>query len=83
MRKIQATEAKMHLAELLRHVEFGETIAITRHGKTVAHLIPANARDRTGREAAVDRFLQRRASWKSSGMSRDEILAARHEGHRL
>ena len=83
MYEIQATEAKMRLAELLRRVEFGETITITRHGKTVAHLIPANARNQTGREAAVDRFLQRRANWTRTGMSRDEIMAARHEGHRL
>ena len=41
MREVQATEAKTRLAELLRAVENGEAIAITRHGKTVAHLVPA------------------------------------------
>ena len=41
MREIQATEAKTRLAELLRVVEHGETVAITRHGKPVAHLVPA------------------------------------------
>ena len=46
MREIQATEAKTHLAELLRAVEHGETVAITRHGKPVAHLVPAGAQDR-------------------------------------
>ena len=56
MREIQATEAKARLAELLRNVELGETIAITRHGKTIAHLVPARARERSGREAAIDRF---------------------------
>ncbi len=81
MREIQATEAKARLAELLRNVEHGETIAITRHGKIVAHLTPAHAQDRTEREAAVDRFLQRRTSWSSAGMSLEEILALRHEGH--
>ena len=34
MREVQATEAKAHLAQLLSEVEHGETIAITRHGKT-------------------------------------------------
>ena len=39
MREIQATEAKTRLAELLRAVEHGEAITITRHGKAVAHLV--------------------------------------------
>ncbi|MXY36699.1 MAG: type II toxin-antitoxin system Phd/YefM family antitoxin, partial [Dehalococcoidia bacterium] len=34
MREIQSTEAKARFAELLRRVENGETVAITRHGKT-------------------------------------------------
>ena len=41
VREIQATEAKARLAELLRNVEHGETIAITRHEetvKTISHL---------------------------------------------
>ena len=82
MREFPATEAKTRLAELLRWVELGESIAITRHGKTVAHLVPAKVQDRASREEAVDRFLKRRSTWESSGMSLDEILDARHEGHR-
>lgn len=40
VRQVPATEAKARLAELLREVENGETVAITRHGRTVAHLTP-------------------------------------------
>ena len=83
MHEIEATEAKTRLAQLLRDVERGETVAITRHGKTIAHLVPAQAREQADREAAVDRFLERRAGWAPTGMSRAEILAARHEGHRV
>ena len=83
MREIQATEAKTRLAELLRAVERGETVAITRHGKPVAHLGPANAQDRANRERAVELFRQRRAGWERVVFSTEEILAARHEGHRL
>ena len=83
MREIQATEAKARLAELLRVVERGETVAITRHGKPVAHLVPAPAQDRANRERAVERFRQRRAGWERVPFSTEEILAARHEGHRL
>lgn len=83
MREIQATEAKTRLAELLRVVERGETVAITRHGKPVAHLVPAVAQGRANRKKAVERFRQRRAGWERVSFSTQEILAARHEGHRL
>ena len=82
MREIRATEAKARLAELLRAVENGETVAITRRGKPVAHLIPAPDRERDGRKEAVARFRDRRRRWRRIDMSTDEILAARHEGHR-
>ena len=83
MREIQATEARTRLAEILRVVEHGETVAITRHGKPVAHLVPAPAKDRANRRRAVERFRQRRAGWERVAFSTEEILAARHEGHRL
>ena len=79
MRKVQATEAKTHLAQLLSAVERGETIAITRHGKLVAHLVPTEKQDRATRRAAVDRFKAWRATWKGIDMSIKDILATRHE----
>ena len=82
MRIVTATEAKARLAELLRAVEGGETVAITRHNKAVVHLVPAQARDHAARAVAVERFRRRRAGWKRVDMSTEEILAARHEGHR-
>ncbi len=83
MREVQATEAKARLAELLRTVERGESIVITRHGRPVAHLVPAQDQGRDQRREAMDRFMEARSQWEPSGMSREEILAARHEGHRL
>ena len=82
MREIRTTEAKARLAELLRAVENGETVAITRRGKPVAHLIPAPDRERDRRQEAVARFRERRRRWRRIDVSTDEILAARHEGHR-
>ena len=82
MREVQATEAKTHFAQLLNSVERGETIAITRHGKPIAHLVPAEAQERAARRAAVERFEARRAKWEGDSMSIEEILAARHEEHR-
>ncbi|MDE2817869.1 MAG: type II toxin-antitoxin system prevent-host-death family antitoxin [Chloroflexota bacterium] len=82
MKKIQTTEAKARLADLLRMVERGETVAITRHGKTIAHLVPAHVQESDSRKLAVERFRQRRAGWRRVAMTTAEILAARHEGHR-
>lgn len=39
MRELQATVVKARLAELLRDVERGESITITRNGKRVAALV--------------------------------------------
>ena len=83
MQTIQATEAKARLAELLRTVEHGETVAITRHGRTIAHVIPAPADEGADRRQAVARFRRRRAEWAPIAMSVEEILQARHEGHRF
>lgn len=82
MREVQATEAKAHLAELLRTVEHGETVAITRHGKTVAHLVPAQEQDLDSQKLAVERFRAWRRQRRRIEMSTEEILSSIHEGHR-
>lgn len=41
MRTISLAEAKAHLSELLNRVEAGEEIIITRHGRPVARVSPA------------------------------------------
>jgi prevent-host-death family protein len=38
-----AFEAKTHFSDLLNRVEHGDHIQITRHGRTVAMLVPAKA----------------------------------------
>lgn len=80
MREVQETEAKERLVELLRAVEYGETVAITRHGRAIAHLVPARDREHARRREAVTRFRGRRRRWRRIEMSTDEILAARREG---
>ena len=83
MREVEATEAKARLAELLRAVESGETIAITRYGRPVAHMVPAPAQHRASRAEAIEQFRRRRAGWGRVPFTTDEILKSRHEGHRL
>ena len=53
MREIGALEAKSRLGQLLDRVEHGEEIVITRRGKPVARLVPA--------ESGFDRDKARRA----------------------
>ncbi len=80
LREIQSSEVKARLPEFLDAVERGETIVVTRHGKPVAHIVPAPAADRNRvRQALAGIAELRRTAGK---MSAAEILAARHEGHK-
>lgn len=54
MSEVGAYEAKTHLPALLRRVERGERITITRHGVAVAELIPSGSRTSIGTRAAID-----------------------------
>lgn len=43
MKSVGVYEAKTHLTRLLEEAERGETITITRHGREVARLVPADS----------------------------------------
>jgi prevent-host-death family protein len=56
---VGAFEAKTKLAELLDKVEAGETVTITRHGKEVAKLVPADTTaHQQKRRQAVEEILR-------------------------
>lgn len=40
MKHVSVVEAKSHLSALIAEVETGEEIAVTRHGKVVARIVP-------------------------------------------
>jgi prevent-host-death family protein len=84
MRKIQSSDVKARLPEYLDAVERGETIVVTRHGKPIAHIVPAPAaQDERVREAIQAIFAMREEfKRKKKKISASEILAWRHEGHR-
>jgi prevent-host-death family protein len=42
MNSMSLAHAKAHLSELLNTVESGEEVLITRHGRPVARVVPAN-----------------------------------------
>jgi prevent-host-death family protein len=80
MKQIQASEAKAKFAELLDAVEKGETITITRHGKTIARLVPDEdfRRERARRAIAAIREMRKNAPRATV----EEILAWRDEGRK-
>ncbi len=53
MGKVSATDANRHFSKLLRQVENGERITITKDGKPVAVLAPVGHPDAGEREAAL------------------------------
>ncbi|MGH7041966.1 MAG: type II toxin-antitoxin system Phd/YefM family antitoxin [Acetobacteraceae bacterium] len=77
---MQASEAKTHLPQLLDDVERGETIVITRHGRPIARLVPEADR----RQAEIDEALEgiREIRKRTGRITLDELLSARHEGHK-
>lgn len=89
---VGAFEAKTKFSELLDRVERGEEIVVTRHGKTVARIIPEALRDeqaeRTAREAKAAEVLaaiarvRERLRAKGVSFSLEDIVSARDEGRR-
>lgn len=60
MREVGSYEAKTHLPELLKAVEMGEEITITRRGRAVARLVPVmETRDPEATLAAIRRMRER------------------------
>jgi prevent-host-death family protein len=84
-REIPASEAKAHLSELLDAVERGETIAITRHGRRIARLVPdADHRRQEIKQAIENIEALRQEIRKRTGLiSAEEIVSSIHEGHKI
>ncbi len=80
MRIVQASDARTELPSLLNEVEQGETILITRRGKTVARIIPEREFPVEARRQSIDAV--KALSNLLPSASLDEILSFRHEGHR-
>lgn len=58
MHTVGSYEAKTHLPELLRRVEAGERIRITRNGRPVADLVPSDPTAGAGPEDPVAELLR-------------------------
>lgn len=79
MKSIGTYELKAHLSRILDEVEAGERILVTRNGEPVAEIVP-HAKRREFEAILKDLNALRNRSKK---VSLEELLAWRHEGHRL
>ena len=73
-----AFDAKTHLPELLRRVEQGESITITKHGRTVARLVPANGMKKPSVQAAIEEIKRLRLQGPTLGenLPLEELLTS-------
>jgi len=78
MREIQASEAKVHLSQLVDEVERGETLIITRHGRRIARIVPEIDRQ----QEEIDKALAgiRALRERTGRVSLAELLSARDKG---
>lgn len=86
---VGAFEAKTKFSELLDRVERGEEIVVTRHGKTVARIVPDTAGEEAAQRKAqaaeaLARITALREHLRASGVSLplEDIISARDEGRR-
>jgi prevent-host-death family protein len=79
---IAATELKARLSEILSDVERGESIGITRHGKTIARLVSPEDDDRDRRLRAVAAIGELKRTGRRTGITAEDILSARDEGRK-
>ncbi|MFI5459694.1 MAG: type II toxin-antitoxin system Phd/YefM family antitoxin [Isosphaerales bacterium] len=60
MKSVGTYEAKTHLPRLLSQVEKGESITITRRGKPIAKLVPADAAEKNDVKQVIEEMLNYR-----------------------
>ncbi|WP_159709901.1 type II toxin-antitoxin system Phd/YefM family antitoxin [Geminicoccus flavidas] len=75
MSEIGAFEAKNTLGTLLDRVEHGEEIVITRRGRPVARLVPADrGHDQAKARAAAERIIARSKGMRLGGIGLKELI---------
>jgi len=60
MKSVGTYEAKTHLPRLLSRVEKGESITITKRGKPIAKLVPADADEKMDVQQVIEEMLNYR-----------------------
>lgn len=70
---VNVVEAKNKLTQLIRCVERGDDVTITKNGEPAAMLVSVKAYDRLRRQAAANRLRELRDELKGSGLNAQEI----------
>ena len=81
---VDIAELRERFDEVFTRLRNGETVAIVSEGRTLKNLSPESGESLRHLEAStawVD-FLEDKATWPPAKVTREEILAWRHEGHR-
>jgi prevent-host-death family protein len=79
MRTYSVSDANRHFKEVLDRVKSGETIVVTENGRAVAEVAPASAGLNT-RFSSLERLQEVRRLFK--GVTLNDMISARHEGHK-
>ena len=80
MREIRISDLLTLLPQLLDEVERGETVLITRDGMPIARIVPEPGRRRRDVKAVIAEIEEFRKTMPHIPL--EEILSARHEGHK-
>jgi prevent-host-death family protein len=82
VKSVPASAAKARFSSLLSDVERGEIVDITRHGKTIARLVPPIADEQNRRLRAVAELQAWRKAQPRARMTVEDIVTARDEGRK-
>ena len=80
MNQVGVSQARKQLARLLREVERGESVVITRHGRQVARLVPVEGdRRRRDIEEVIEEMREFRRTHSLGGLKIKDLI---EEGRR-
>ena len=77
--RVGVTEARNRWGALLKKISSGEIVHITRRGKSIAKLVPADPRDRVDLKRVVEEIRELR---KGASLGKITIRGLIDEGHR-
>ncbi len=75
MSKVSSYEAKTHLSGLLRRTQKGEQITITKHGISVAMLVPVRTSKKRSVSASIQELIQFRKGKRLNGLHLKEMIS--------
>lgn len=74
MSEFGAYEAETRFSELLQRVRRGKRVTITRHGHTIAELVPVSSGSLEQRRVAIERLRAFRSRHADDGSSLRELI---------